>query len=106
MRIDPIQSSIVAAGTAQAHSSADPIPASHPHEAEPAASTIKTPIAMSMSEHEVSVQLDDSLHRIYRFVDKRTGDLIQQVPPEELLRVMRNISEMLERSGEHLKVNG
>jgi len=106
MHIDPIQSSSVAAGVAQAHGSAEPIPASHSDEAEPAASTIRAPIVTSMPEHEVSVQLDDSLHRIYRFVDKRTGDLIQQVPPEELLRVMRNISEMLERSGEHLKVNG
>jgi len=33
---------------------------------------------------------------VYRFVDSKTGDLVIQVPPEEVLRVMRNIQQMLQ----------
>ena len=113
MRIDPIESPVVAAGLAQAHRPGAPtnpvvdgaVSSPYLREAEAAVSP-KRSSTPSMPEHEVNVQVDDSLHRIYRFVDKQTGDLIQQVPPEELLRVMRNISEMLESYGENLNVNG
>src|SRR3954463_866316 len=47
--------------------------------------------------HKVDVSFDRGQHIIYRVVDGKTGDVIQQVPPEELLRVMRNIGEYLQK---------
>ena len=34
---------------------------------------------------------------IYRFVDKQTGDVVRQVPSEEMLRVVRNLQDLLRR---------
>ncbi len=33
---------------------------------------------------------------IYRILDKETGDLIQQIPPEQLLQIARSIQDLLE----------
>jgi uncharacterized FlaG/YvyC family protein len=33
---------------------------------------------------------------IYRILDKETGDLIQQIPPEQLLRIARSVQELLQ----------
>ena len=46
-------------------------------------------------DREVDVVLDDNQVRVYRFIDKQTGEVIVQLPPEEMLRVMRNIKKML-----------
>lgn len=46
-----------------------------------------------VSEQEVNVAVEDN-QLVYRFVDKQSGELVQQVPPEEILRVMRNIAEL------------
>jgi hypothetical protein len=49
------------------------------------------------SQLDVNVVVENQ-HTVYRFVDRQTGDLVQQVPPEELLRVMRSIGELLQQS--------
>jgi hypothetical protein len=33
---------------------------------------------------------------IYRILDKQTGDLILQVPPEQLLQIARSVQELLQ----------
>jgi uncharacterized FlaG/YvyC family protein len=33
---------------------------------------------------------------IYRIVDKETGDLIQQIPPEQVLEIARSVRQLLE----------
>jgi hypothetical protein len=43
----------------------------------------------------VEVSMQDSTP-VYRFVDARSGELVLQVPPEEVLRVVRNIQQMLQ----------
>jgi|SRR5689334_13919321 FlaG protein len=53
------------------------------------------PAAPQAPEREVDVVVDDNQVRIYRFIDKQTGEVIVQLPPEEMLRVMRNIKKML-----------
>ncbi len=42
---------------------------------------------------------------VYRFVDKETGDLVQQIPPEEVLRVMQGIQQWLQQSDEPEQLN-
>ena len=53
----------------------------------------------------VAISIDEDRNTIYRFLDQRTGVLIRQVPPEEVLRVMRNINEMLQASEQKVKVD-
>jgi len=53
----------------------------------------------------VAISVDANRNTIYRFLDQRTGDLIRQVPPEEVLRVMRSIEQMLQASQQKVKVD-
>jgi len=62
--------------------------------AQPAASSVR-----------VAISIDEDRNTIYRFLDQRTGVLIRQIPPEEVLRVMRNINEMLQASEQKVKVD-
>ena len=52
----------------------------------------------------VAVSIDQDRNTVYRFLDQRTGVLIRQVPPEEVLRVVRNIHRMLQASEQKVKV--
>ena len=52
----------------------------------------------------VAVSIDQDRNMVYRFLDQRTGVLIRQVPPEEVLRVVRNIHRMLQASEQKVKV--
>jgi hypothetical protein len=52
------------------------------------------PVAPSQGQR-VEVSFQDNTP-VYRFVDARSGDLVLQVPPEEVLRVVRSIQQMLQ----------
>lgn len=96
MRIDPMS---VATASAEAGTVRDgtrygqrsTVPAPEP-------SIRSSAVTLATSQLEVSVILDEYNKTVYRFVDKTTGELVQQVPPEELLKVMHNIEEMLKQS--------
>jgi FlaG protein len=52
------------------------------------------PSALPVPER-VSVSIDESRELVYRFVDAKTGEVISQTPPEEVLRVVRGIQDLL-----------
>lgn len=54
---------------------------------------------------KLSVLLDDRQNVIYRFLDPDDGKVLRQVPPEEILRIMRNIQDMLQESEQKLNVS-
>lgn len=56
----------------------------------------------NVSTHEVAISFDQN-RAFYHILNKETGELIQQVPPEELLRVMHNIAQVVEQA--RAKVN-
>lgn len=94
MRIDAIQvAANAAAGTAtkaeRPGAKTDSAPSAAPA---PLAAAAEVPKARELS---VSVSFVENQVIVYRFVDKDTGDLIVQVPPEQMLQVMRSIDEML-----------
>ena len=51
-----------------------------------------------------AIQVDASFGEdnriIYRILDKQTGDLIQQIPPEQLLAIARSIQQLLQAETE------
>lgn len=55
-----------------------------------------------LAGHAVTLAFTEDNKPVYQFVDKDSGDVVQQVPPEELLRVMRNIAEWLQRAARRL----
>jgi len=52
------------------------------------------PVARSQGRR-VEVSFQDNTP-VYRFVDAKSGELVLQVPPEEVLRVVRSIQQMLQ----------
>jgi hypothetical protein len=80
--------------TQAAGSAPKPAPAASP---QPSLPPLPVPAA-------VSVSLDSDRNTIYRFIDPKTGDLIRQIPPEEVLRIMRNIQNLLQQSQRKLEV--
>ena len=53
-------------------------------------------VATALPEPErVSVSFDESRELVYRFADAKTGEVISQIPPEEVLRVVRGIQDLL-----------
>jgi uncharacterized FlaG/YvyC family protein len=60
-----------------------------------AATPIKTPLPQPS---QLSVSLDDKQNVIYRFTDPVNGEVVRQVPPEEILRIVRNIEDLLRES--------
>ncbi|MFP4062675.1 MAG: flagellar protein FlaG [Halochromatium sp.] len=53
-----------------------------------------------MNEYGVQFELSDPGERlIIRVVDRESGELIRQVPPEEILRIAQRIEEMQSASG-------
>lgn len=57
-------------------------------------------------QHEVNIVLNENQQIVYTFVDKGTGEVVQQIPPEESLRLIENIQQLLEKSKGNLKVSG
>jgi hypothetical protein len=43
----------------------------------------------------VSVSYDESRELVYRFVDSKSGEVVSQTPPEEVLKVVRGIQDLL-----------
>jgi hypothetical protein len=53
----------------------------------------------------VTVSVDASRELVYKFVDAKTGEVISQTPPEQVLAVVRGIQDLL-RAEEHSKESG
>lgn len=97
MQIDPVQ----------AGASAELLPSegktkANPHQPSPVAVESEPahpqqhPAAAALPEPErVTVSVDASREFVYRFLDAKTGDLISQVPPEQVLDVVRGIQDLL-----------
>ena len=54
--------------------------------------------------NRLNVSVDDKQNVIYRFTDPSNGEVVRQVPPEQILRIMRNIEDLLHESEQKLKV--
>jgi len=65
---------------------------------------VSAPVALPEPER-VTVSIDASRELVYRFVDARTGDVISQTPPEQVLEVVRGIQDLL-RAEERNKTPG
>ncbi|HZQ23154.1 MAG TPA: flagellar protein FlaG [Terriglobales bacterium] len=59
------------------------------------ASTTSLPL-LEHREQEVK-RIFDGKRMVYRFVDKQSGEVIYQVPSDEVLNIMRAIQEQLQR---------
>ena len=105
MKIDAAQSAALAAasqaqpqpGTKKPPKEAPPPP---PQEVAGATEVRAASLEPSKVQRQLSVTFDEDNRVIYQFYNQDTGELVQQVPSEEVLRIARNIADLLERSTE------
>ncbi len=55
---------------------------------------------------KISVKIDQAKQVYYQVIDPRTGEVIRQVPPDDILRIGRNISEFLQSQDTKEKTTG
>ena len=71
----------------------------------PVAQQPKAPPVTLPTPRQMSVSIDNDKNVIYRFLDTQTGEVVQQVPPEEVLQVMRSIADMLRQAEQKLDIS-
>jgi hypothetical protein len=71
---------------------------------EPPKSAVSATKAAIPEPNQLNVSVDDKQNVIYRFTDPSNGEVVRQVPPEQILRIMRNIEDLLHESEQKLKV--
>ena len=96
MSIDPVRAALLSSSAVAAQ---EPRPASRSAQHEP------SPVAPAARPIEVSASFEAGNRIIYRILDKETGDLIQQIPPEQLLEIARGIRELLQSRQEHRQLD-
>jgi hypothetical protein len=100
MLIDPLQPAAndVPASDTQVRPDEATQPASAPG-LQPRASQQAAPVPppTASRETQVNIQWDRDQIMIFRFVDKQTGDLIDQIPSDQVLNVVRKIQALLQQ---------
>jgi len=110
MRIDFTQATQADLGNVAAHTEAIQRKVEAVHDAAPIPTIDKTETSVSKTKtaspqpSQLNVSVDDKQNVIYRFTDPSNGEVVRQVPPEQILRIMRSIEEMLQESEQKLKV--
>lgn len=49
-------------------------------------------------QRSLSIRVDENKQIVYRIIDERTGEVVRQIPPEEVRRASRNIAELVRSS--------
>ena len=78
-------------------------PAPRPAAVQPAAVQNEPPAperpaapAVPLPEPErVTVSVDPTRELVYRFLDPKTGEVVSQIPPEQVLEIVRGIQDLL-----------
>ena len=60
------------------------------------------PPAAEPPRHALSIRVDENRRIFYQVIDEKTGQVVRQIPPEEVRRAAQHISELL-RSQEEQK---
>ena len=95
MSIDPI-ANVIAVGPSAEPQAPAPAQTNRASAPEPVRSHAETTQNLPQArQYQVSASFGPANLIIYRILDKETGDLIQQIPPEQLLQLARSIQESL-----------
>jgi uncharacterized FlaG/YvyC family protein len=100
MRIDPIQNT---ANQVQGQpdkpkervaASSRPVTESTFSSNHPATASVNTP------RFEVSVHYDENQVLVTKFIDQQSGEVVQQIPPDQVLKIIESIQELLKESSQ------
>ncbi len=103
MRIDPLQVAAIMNQADLASVRPDPKPQKIQQES-PLPQLPKSAAVALPAPTQLSVSIDSDKNVIYEFLDARTGELVQQIPPEQVLKIMRSIADLLRQSEQKLEI--
>ena len=99
MRIDPVQ---VAAKVFEVHADQPkervaaetrPVEIHFPTNNQPA-------ISVNTPHYEVTVHYDENQVLVTKFIDQKSGEVVQQIPPDQVLKIIESIQELLKESSQ------
>ena len=97
MSIDPVHAVVVLgprSGASEVTSARSASTISPPVRETPVATAPQN--ALKPRQFQVNASFGPANLIIYRILDKETGDLIQQIPPQQLLEMARSVRELLQ----------
>jgi uncharacterized FlaG/YvyC family protein len=56
----------------------------------------------SAPKYEVTVQFDQNQVIVTRFVDQKSGELVQQIPSEQVMKIIESIQQLLQESSRRM----
>lgn len=100
MRIEPVQ---VAANQLQpqADTPKERVPAETRPFVESSFSATKPNSApLDMPRYDVTVHYDENQVLVTKFIDQKSGEVVQQIPPDQVLKIIASIQELLKESSQ------
>src|SRR5581483_6066673 len=55
---------------------------------------------INAQHYEVTVHYDDNQVLVTKFIDQRSGEIVQQIPPDQVLKIIASIQELLKESSQ------
>lgn len=109
MRIDPVSgmpSEVERPVTTGAVTAAATEVKVHSNETEPvlAVADVQKPAQAAPNGRGETIWLEREKRQVFRVVDRKTGETICQVPTDEVLRVSRNLEDLLEEKQQSLDI--
>jgi hypothetical protein len=98
MRIDPVQvvAKVVETGSANPRQRVTAQPAA----AEQPLSAVKPAPSPQTSKYDVTVRYAENQVLVTTFIDQNSGEVVQQIPPDQVLRIIETFQEFLQESSQ------
>lgn len=55
---------------------------------------------LDMPKYDVTVHYDENQVLVTKFIDQKSGEVVQQIPPDQVLKIIASIQEMLKESAQ------
>jgi uncharacterized FlaG/YvyC family protein len=56
--------------------------------------------SVDVPKYEVTVRYDANQVLVTRFIDQKSGEVVQQIPPDQVLKIIESIQELLKESAQ------
>jgi hypothetical protein len=100
MRIDPVQNPINLVQAQADKPKVPPAAAAHPLEESRFSASTQPTIPVTSPRYEVTVQYNENQVLVTKFIDQKSGDVVQQIPPDQVLKIIASIQELLKESSQ------
>jgi FlaG protein len=102
MRIDPVQ--VVASEVQAPMEKPKERAAAEPRlvEASRAPAINHDLVPAAAPKYEVTVQFDHNQIMITKFIDQKSGELVQQIPSEQVMKIIESIQQLLQESSQRM----